>query len=193
MNHNQGYGAGVHWMNPDQSVSQGGNCVCMRTVAGTVLCVFIQMLSSCGWSGSQQDVVDAWDQASAALSEDSWEQSWPLLSPGTRMYLDSAAVELRRMGAQGCSSGLDLLAMTFHEYFNLAGEVTLILNHGDSVMLEISGSEGTVSRWMVRDSDRWVIDLEQPYRDSISSAFQGAYMEPSLIVPEPAGNAGGTD
>jgi hypothetical protein len=107
------------------------------------------------------------------------------------MYLDSAAVELSRMGARGCGSGQDLLTMTFREYFNLAGEVTLILNHGDSVRLEISGPEGAVTRWMVMEDDRWVIDLEQPYRDSISSAFRGAYMEPSLIVPEPAGNAGG--
>jgi|GEM_PF-2482538 len=162
----------------------------MRTAAGTLLCIFVQMLSSCGWSGSQQEVVDAWDQASAAFSEDSWEQSWLLLSPGTRMYLDSAAVELSRMGAQGCSSGPDLLAMTFREYFDLTGEVTFVLSHGDSVRLEISGSEGTVARWMVRDGGRWVIDLEQSYRDSLSSAFQGAYMEPSLIVQEPAGNPG---
>jgi hypothetical protein len=157
----------------------------------TAWCTFVLLPSSCGWSGAQKNVVEAWEQASSALSEGEWDRSWSLLSPGTRMYLDSAAVELHRMGTRDCGSGRDLLAMTFPEYFDLSGEVTLILNHGDSIRLEVSGPERTVTRWMVRENDLWVIDLEQPYRDSLSSAFQGAYLEPSLIVPGPAADDGG--
>lgn len=140
---------------------------------------------SCGWSDQQQEIADDYSEAASTLSDGAWARGWMMLAPGTRAYLDSAAAELTRLDVPGCMSGQEFLALTFAEYFDLSGEITMILDDGDSIRLQVAGPAGTMTRWMTAEEDRWVLDLEGPYRDSVSGAFQGAYLEPSVIVPEP--------
>jgi len=154
-------------------------------------CAVVLLTASCGWTGEQREIADAWAESGRALSEGDWEAAWPLLGAGTRLYLDSAAVELDLLGVPGCRTGTDLLELTYDEYFDLSGEPTLILRNGDFARLEIAGPEGTVTRWMVLEDGRWLLDLAEPYRDSITSGFEGAFLDPSPIVPPRGSSRGG--
>ena len=117
---------------PGNSVSsrcnglETGSQLEMRFRTGA-LAAAMAMLSACGWSPEQIEVIAAFDSIRTEVELGNWSETWTMLSSGSQGYLDSAAVELTELGLPYYGSGADLLRMTLDRFFSLEGEVTMVI------------------------------------------------------------------
>ena len=177
---------------PGNSVSsrcyglETGSQLEMQVCTG-VLVAAMAMLSACGWSTEQSEVIAAFDSLRTAVELGNWSETWTMLNSGSQGYLDSAAVELTELGLPSYGSGADLLRMTFHRFFSLEGEVTMVIIQASEaeVMLR-TPFDRSISMDMIREETGWRLDIRQAYTDSIRGVFAGSYVSAGSLSETPS-------
>ena len=148
-----------------------------------VLVLLVIFLTSCSWSPEQEEVLEAFDSLRAAVDMGNWDGVWDICNTPTRNWLDSAAVALTEQGLPFYGSGADLLKVTYPDFFNFDGEVSMILMQGNVAELRLhSPPEGSSSLEMTLDETGWKIDLHETYRDSIQGQFAGSFLPEGILA-----------
>ncbi len=160
----------------------------IKTKFGIIVLVCI-MSAGCGWSGSQKDVADQYDNILNLITAEDWTAFFDCFSVNTCTFLDDFAAGLTSTGLYGYSSGLDLLSESAETtgLHNLSPDVSVILENDRMMNLTASGSSGSKTFVFKKEDDIWKLDLEQQFRATYETALEGTGISVDDII------AAGTD
>lgn len=147
----------------------------IRECSGKILLVTALIMISCSWSSSQQEILDAYNEAAGYIDRNEWESAAISMSSSTILFLDSLSADLEARGLQGYGSDADLLPTLTSEYIDFSGDVTMIFIQGNQAEITLSSSESQKYQ-MILEEGRWKLSLENIFRNRIDAALKGSYV-----------------
>ncbi|MCD4701451.1 MAG: hypothetical protein K8S24_06295 [Candidatus Aegiribacteria sp.] len=140
-----------------------------------ILLVTALIMISCSWSTSQQEILDAYNEAAGYIDRNEWESAAGSMSSSTMLFLDSLSSNLSARGLQGYGSAADLLPILCREYIDFSGDVTMIFVQGDQAEITLSSAESQKYQ-MILEEGSWKLTLENTFRNRIDTALRGSYV-----------------